>query len=44
MRKGYVESIQEAFDRWLAKGRPAYFERVRLAGGVDRARATRPAR
>jgi 3',5'-nucleoside bisphosphate phosphatase len=31
MRKGYVESIQEAFDRWLAKGRPAYFERVRLA-------------
>ncbi|MGQ0802928.1 MAG: PHP domain-containing protein [Actinomycetota bacterium] len=31
MEKGYVESIQEAFDRWLAKGRPAYFERVRLS-------------
>ena len=31
MRKGYVDSIQEAFDRWLAKGRPAYFERLRLA-------------
>ncbi len=31
MQKGYVESIQDAFDRWLAKGRPAYFERVRLA-------------
>ena len=30
LRKGYVSSIQEAFDRWLAKGRPAYFERVRL--------------
>jgi 3',5'-nucleoside bisphosphate phosphatase len=30
MEKGYVSSIQEAFDRWLAKGRPAYFERVRL--------------
>jgi predicted metal-dependent phosphoesterase TrpH len=30
MEKGYVGSIQEAFDRWLAKGKPAYFERVRL--------------
>jgi 3',5'-nucleoside bisphosphate phosphatase len=30
MEKGYVASIQEAFDRWLAKGKPAYFERVRL--------------
>jgi 3',5'-nucleoside bisphosphate phosphatase len=30
MEKGYVDSIQEAFDRWLAKGKPAYFERVRL--------------
>ncbi len=30
MRKGYVASIQEAFDRWLAKGQPAYFERPRL--------------
>jgi 3',5'-nucleoside bisphosphate phosphatase len=31
LEKGYVGSIQEAFDRWLAKGRPAYFERVRLS-------------
>lgn len=30
VEKGYAESIQEAFDRWLAKGRPAYFERTRL--------------
>lgn len=28
--KGYVTSIADAFDRWLAKGRPAYFERERL--------------
>jgi len=31
LEKGCVGSIQEAFDRWLAKGRPAYFERVRLS-------------
>lgn len=30
LEKGYVGSIQEAFDTWLAKGKPAYFERVRL--------------
>jgi predicted metal-dependent phosphoesterase TrpH len=30
LRKGYVSSIQEAFDLWLAKGRPAYLERDRL--------------
>ena len=30
MEKGYVGSIQEAFDRWLAKGKPAYFERARM--------------
>ena len=30
MRKGYVSSIQEAFDVWLAKGKPAYLERERL--------------
>jgi predicted metal-dependent phosphoesterase TrpH len=30
LRKGYVASIQEAFDVWLAKGRPAYLERERL--------------
>jgi predicted metal-dependent phosphoesterase TrpH len=31
VRKGVVASAQEAFDRWLAKGRPAYVERRRLA-------------
>ena len=30
MEKGYVSSIQEAFDVWLARGRPAYYERPRL--------------
>lgn len=31
MRNGQVGSIDEAFERWLAKGRPAYVERARLA-------------
>jgi len=30
LRKGYVASVQEAFDVWLAKGRPAYLDRERL--------------
>ena len=30
VRKGYVESFPEAFDRWLATGRPAYLGRDRL--------------
>ena len=30
LRKGYVDSVQDAFDRWLAKGKPAYLERERL--------------
>jgi len=30
LRKGYVTSVQEAFDQWLAKGRPAYLDRERL--------------
>ncbi|MCZ7529542.1 MAG: PHP domain-containing protein [Acidimicrobiia bacterium] len=30
MARGHVESVQEAFDRWLAKGQPAYVERLRL--------------
>jgi predicted metal-dependent phosphoesterase TrpH len=29
--KGYVTSIQEAFDKYLAKGRPAYVEKTRLS-------------
>jgi hypothetical protein len=33
LRKGYVSSIQEAFDRWLAKGKPAYLGRERLPAG-----------
>jgi 3',5'-nucleoside bisphosphate phosphatase len=31
MRKGYVESISEAFDLWLGAGRPAYAARARLS-------------
>jgi 3',5'-nucleoside bisphosphate phosphatase len=31
VRKGVVGSVQEAFDVWLAKGRPAYIEKDRLA-------------
>lgn len=31
VRKGVVSSVQEAFDKWLAKGRPAYVEKERLA-------------
>lgn len=30
LRKGYVDSVQDAFDRWLAKGKPAYLDRERL--------------
>ncbi|MGH8993088.1 MAG: PHP domain-containing protein [Acidimicrobiia bacterium] len=30
VRKGYVTSFEEAFDRWLASGRPAYLGRDRL--------------
>ncbi len=30
VRKGYVRSIQEAFDLYLGAGKPAYAERVRL--------------
>lgn len=29
--KGYVPSLQEAFDLYLAKGRPAYVDKVRLS-------------
>ncbi len=35
VRKGAATSIQDAFDRLLAKGQPAYFERGRL--GVEEA-------
>ena len=31
VRKGAATSIQDAFDRWLAKGKPAYVERERLS-------------
>lgn len=33
VRKGVVGSVQEAFDVWLAKGRPAYVEKGRLGPG-----------
>ena len=31
MRKGYVESVSEAFDLWLGAGKPAYAARPRLS-------------
>jgi predicted metal-dependent phosphoesterase TrpH len=31
MRKGFVPDIRTAFDLWLARGRPAYVNRPRLA-------------
>jgi predicted metal-dependent phosphoesterase TrpH len=34
VRKGVVSSIQEAFDQWLAKGRPAYLDKERLTAAV----------
>jgi 3',5'-nucleoside bisphosphate phosphatase len=42
LAKGYVSSIQEAFDVWLAKGKPAYVERDRLlpAEAIDLAHAS----
>lgn len=33
IEKGYVASIQEAFDRFLKKGAPAYVEKARLSPG-----------
>ncbi len=30
VRKGVVSSIQEAFDIWLAKGKPAYMDKTKL--------------
>lgn len=30
LQKGYTRSIQEAFDRYLGKGAPAYFDKFRL--------------
>ena len=30
VNKGYVGSVQEAFDVWLGKGKPGYLERERL--------------
>jgi predicted metal-dependent phosphoesterase TrpH len=45
VRKGVVGSIQEAFDDWLAKGRPAYLDKERLeaATAVRLALASRAA-
>ncbi|MDQ6617560.1 MAG: PHP domain-containing protein, partial [Actinomycetota bacterium] len=34
VRKGVVGSVQEAFDVWLAKGKPAYLDKERLAPEV----------
>lgn len=30
VKKGYVESISEAFDKYLGKGRPAYLDKYRI--------------
>ena len=30
VKKGYVESIQEAFDKYLGKGKPAYVDKYRI--------------
>lgn len=30
VKKGYVKSIDEAFDRYLGKGKPAYVDKVRI--------------
>ncbi|HXW81192.1 MAG TPA: PHP domain-containing protein [Acidimicrobiales bacterium] len=34
VRKGFARSVQDAFDRYLAKGRPAYVEKERLSAPV----------
>ena len=41
LRKGYIETRQEAFDRYLAKGAPAYEDKRRLSpdDAISRARA-----
>jgi predicted metal-dependent phosphoesterase TrpH len=43
IRKGYAASLAEAFDRYLAAGRPAYSPRLKLTAGeaISLARATR---
>ena len=44
VEKGYVASVQEAFDLWLGNGKPADVNRERLdPGGLDRPRAPRTA-
>ena len=42
VRKGVAGSVQEVFDRWLAKGRPGYVEKPRLepAPAIALARAS----
>ena len=42
MRKGYVETIDEAFELWLSSGKPAYSGRPRLSPeeGIQLARAS----
>lgn len=40
VRKGVVSSIQEAFDEWLAKGRPGYVSKARVEP-LDVARVAR---
>ena len=43
VRKGYASSVQDAFDRYLAKGAPAYIDKERLepAAAISLARQSR---
>ncbi|HEX2048518.1 MAG TPA: PHP domain-containing protein [Acidimicrobiales bacterium] len=43
VRKGVVSSVQEAFDEWLAKGRPGYVERrrIELSAAIGLVRASK---
>ncbi len=41
MRHGAAESVNDAFDRWLAEGRPAYVPKARLGVGEAAALARR---
>src|SRR5438874_8269968 len=43
MRKGYVSSIKQAFDKYIGQGAPAYFDKERLTPkqALERIRAAR---
>src|SRR5213076_2745863 len=43
MRKGYVSSIKQAFDKYIGQGAPAYFDKERLSSrqAIERISAAR---